>query len=81
MTAQRLIELRGIATVLITVDPEQSRQANPPRALHPAPYLPGRSLGEPDAELQRRILFDALGLLVSPGPPGTVDRRDYSPAR
>ena len=79
MTVQRLIELRGIPTVLITVDPEQSRQANPPRALHPAPFEPGRSLGEPDPQLQKRILIDALELLTTATTPGLIERRDYSP--
>ena len=78
MTVQRLIELRGIPTVLITVDPEQSAQANPPRALHPRPFVPGHSLGRPnDAALQARILTDALALIRDAREPGKIITTDY----
>jgi hypothetical protein len=78
VTVQRLIELRGIPTVLITVDPEQSAQANPPRALHPRPFVPGHSLGRPnDPALQKRILADALALVRDSREPGKIVSRDY----
>jgi len=78
VTVQRLIELRGISTVLITVDPEQSAQANPPRGLSPQPFVPGHSLGKPnDPALQRRILTDALGLLRDAKEPGRIVNVDY----
>ena len=79
MTVQRLIELRGISTVLITVDPEQSAQANPPRGLHPQPFVPGHSLGKPnDPALQKRILNDALALVRDAKEPGRIVSRDYA---
>jgi len=78
VTVQRLIELRGIPTVLITVDPEQSAQANPPRALHPRPFVPGHSLGRPnDVALQTRILTDALALIRDAREPGKIITTDY----
>ena len=78
MTVQRLIELRGIATVLITVDPEQSAQANPPRGLYPRPFVPGHSLGKAkDTALQKRILGDALALVRDGKEPGKLVSRDY----
>lgn len=78
MTVQRLIELRGIPTVVITVEPEQSRQANPPRGLNPEGFPAGHSLGRPqDAALQKRILLDALDLLAHPVEPGTIVTRRY----
>jgi hypothetical protein len=79
VTVQRAIEMQGIPTVLITVEPEESAQARPPRALCPKGFVPGHSLGRPrDAALQKRIILDALGLLlVSPPGLGDVLTRDY----
>lgn len=78
VTVQRMIEMVGIPTTLITVVPEESRQARPPRALAPVGYGPGRSLGEPNApELQRAIILDALGLLRGPPQLGEVILRSY----
>jgi D-proline reductase (dithiol) PrdB len=69
----------GIATVLITVAPEESEQAGPSRALYPKPFEIGQSLGRPgEADLQLQILKDALGLLKNPAEPGVVVTRDYS---
>ena len=69
----------GIPTVLITVEPEESAQARPPRALCPRGFIAGHSLGKPgDASLQKWILMDALGLLLAPAQPGEVISRDYS---
>jgi len=69
----------GIPTVLITVEPEESAQARPPRALCPAGFVAGHSLGRPNDEaLQKWIISDALGLLLSPPRPGEVIRRDYT---
>jgi len=68
----------GIPTVLITVEPEESAQARPPRALCPRGLIAGHSLGKPgDTALQKRILMDALGLLLAPAQPGEVIQRDY----
>lgn len=70
--------MQGIATVLITVEPEESMQARPPRALAPRGFKAGHSLGSPDAAVQRCILSDALELLEHPAEPGTLVTRDYT---
>ena len=76
---QRLIEMVGIPTVVITVEPEESAQARPPRALCPRGFIVGHSLGKPnEPELQKRILTDALALLTGPARPGEVIERDYT---
>jgi hypothetical protein len=78
VTVQRIIEMIGIPTVLITVEPEESRQARPPRALYPKGFVPGHSLGRPnDPALQKWILSDALALLSAEARPGEVIERDY----
>lgn len=58
---QREIEMAGIPTVLITVAPEQSMQAGPPRVIAPYHFKLGHSLGGPfQKEVQRQVLRDAL---------------------
>ena len=75
---QRAIEMIGLPTVVITVEPKETRQARPPRALCPRGFVPGHSLGRPnDAALQKAILMDALGLLTAAPRPGEVVERDY----
>jgi D-proline reductase (dithiol) PrdB len=70
--------MEGIPAVLVTVDPEQSWQARPSRALHPAGFRLGHSLGPPGArDLQKRVALDALDLLVHPIEPGSIARREY----
>ena len=79
VTVQRAIEMLGIPTVLITVEPEESAQARPPRALSPRGFVAGHSLGRPDDDaLQKRIVMDALALLSAPPQPGEVVLRDYT---
>ena len=79
MTVQRAIEMFGIPTVLITVEPEESAQARPSRALYPRGFKAGHSLGRAnDAALQKWIIMDALQLLLTPVEPGTVVARDYT---
>jgi hypothetical protein len=79
VTVQRTVEMIGIPTVLITVEPEESAQARPPRALCPRGFVAGHSLGRPrDPILQKQIMMDALGLLVGPPHPGEVIVRDYT---
>jgi hypothetical protein len=79
VTVQRAIEMIGISTVCITVEPEETLQARPPRALSPKGFIPGHSLGRPgDAALQKWILMDALQLLLSDPRPGEVVARDYT---
>ncbi len=76
---QRAIEMLGIPTVVVTVEPEETAQARPPRALCPKGFVAGHSLGRPnDPALQRWILADALGLLVGEPHPGEVIERDYT---
>lgn len=70
--------MRGIPTVLITVSPEASRQMRPPRALYPKGFKIGHSLGRPfQRELQKRVLRDALELLLEPPRPGEIIERTY----
>jgi hypothetical protein len=79
VTVQRTLEMIGIPTVLITVEPEESAQARPPRALAPRGFIAGHSLGRPkDAALQKWIIMDALGLLLGAPQPGEVLTRDYT---
>jgi hypothetical protein len=79
VTVQRAIEMLGIPTVVITVEPEETAQARPPRALCPKGFVAGHSLGRPcDPTLQKWILTDALGLLVGEPRPGEVIERDYT---
>jgi hypothetical protein len=78
VTVQRTIEMIGIATVVITVEPEETAQARPPRALCPAGYPAGHSLAKPnDPELQKRIIVDALALVTGEARPGEVVTRSY----
>jgi hypothetical protein len=73
--------MRGISTVLITVSPDVSRQMRPPRALYPSGFKIGNSLGKPfQGELHRRVLMDALSLVVGPAHPGEVIEREYDGA-
>jgi hypothetical protein len=79
VTVQRAIEMLGIPSVVITVVPEETAQARPPRALCPVGFAAGHSLGKPnDASLQKWILSDALALLTADPRPGEVIRRDYT---
>jgi hypothetical protein len=79
VTVQRAIEMLGIPTTLITVEPEESGQARPPRALCPRGFIAGHSLGRAkDEALQQWILSDALQLLLAPAQPGEVILRDYT---
>ena len=78
---QRAIEMLGIPTVVITVVPEETAQARPPRALHPKGFAPGFSLGRPnDPALQKWIIPDAVALLPATPRPGEVIERDYPSA-
>jgi len=78
VSVQRGIEMVGIPTVLVTVEPAESMQARPPRALCPRGFIAGHTFGRPrDSALQRWIIMDALGLLTAPPAPGEVITRDY----
>jgi len=76
---QREIEMAGIPTILITVAPEQSTQAGPPRMLAPYHFQLGHSLGGPfQPELQRRVLLDALKRWETREEPGRLWEIIYS---
>lgn len=65
--------MTGVSTVLITVEPEQTRMARPPRALWPVDYGLGNPLGRPgDTEEQKKILLEALNLAANPAEPGKI---------
>ena len=71
--------MQAIPTVQITVEPEETTQARVPRALCPRGYKNGCTLGQPlKPELHKRILLDALDLLVHPVAPGELVTRDYT---
>jgi len=75
---QRAVEMQGIPTVFVTAEPEETEQGRVPRALAPRGFAPGQSMGPAgDPALQRRVLWDALGLLTGPIRPGEVVVRDY----
>jgi len=85
---QREIEMVGIPTVHITVVPESSRQAGPPRAIYPKGFRQGNNLGGPGQnELQRKVLLDALRRWEAREEPGHIweiiyseyDRSDLQP--
>jgi hypothetical protein len=70
--------MQGIPTVLITVFPNESRQAGPPRAIHPRGFLPGNPLGGPfQPDLQRKVLRDALARWEAREEPGNIWEIDY----
>ena len=76
---QRTLEMVGLPTVVVTVEPEETAQARPPRALYPKGLVAGHSLGRPnDPALQKWILTEALDLLVAPPRPGEVVERDFT---
>lgn len=70
---QRAIEMAGIPTVLITLDPEKSGMYRPPRAIHPKGFPYGLSLGKPfDPPMQKLILMKALEQLTNKQEPGII---------
>lgn len=71
--------MTGLSTVLVSLSPEASLQAGPPRILHPLPFDLGHSLGAPDnPDQQLRVMRDALQLLKTPMEPATLVERSYS---
>jgi len=70
---QRAIEANGIPTILITVDPAQSAQARPPRAVHPIHRRIGTPVGPAnDVAAQRHTLERTFAALLDPVEPGTI---------
>ena len=75
---QREIEMTGIPTIIVTVEPESTRQAGPPRAIHPVGFRQGNSFGGPDQPaLQRRVLLDALRRWEAREEPGQIWELTY----
>ena len=69
----------GIPTVLITLLPENSRPAGPPRALAPQRFKLGNCLGGPHQNmLQRLVLQDALRRWEAREEPGNIWEIAYS---
>jgi hypothetical protein len=69
--------MTGLSTVVISLSPEASLQAGPPRIMRPNFEL-GHALGAPNQpDLQRRVLKDALQLLKTPMEPATLVAREY----
>lgn len=69
----------GIPTVLITTDKESSEQQRPPRAIQPAGFKWGHSLGTAaNKELQREVLLTALRQLAELHLPGSVRTLEFS---
>ena len=59
----RVIEEAGIPTVLVSTGRDLTQQVLPPRSVF-VNFPMGNAFGRPfDAETQRRILLDALGLV------------------
>lgn len=75
--------MAGIPTVLITTDKDSSEQQRPPRAINPAGFKWGHSLGTAaNVDLQREVLMTALEQLVElhmPGQVRTLEFKGYNP--
>ncbi len=70
---QRAIEAVGIPTILITVDPAQTVQARPPRAVHPIFNAIGTPVGKAgDVAGQRALLARTFAAMFDPIEPGTI---------
>ena len=69
----------GIPTILITVIPDSSLPAGPPRVFYPKGFRQGHSLGGPhQPELQRKVLRDALSRWEAREEAGTIWEREYA---
>jgi hypothetical protein len=74
---QNIIEGHGIATTSITLKPELTERMRVPRAAY-VRYPYGNALGMPgDAETQRAIMRDALGLIYDAPEPGLIAQLPY----
>ena len=70
--------MRGVPTVLFTVQPDESRVMRPPRAIFPVGFSLGHSLGPPhQPDLQRRVLQDGLRQLEELHMPGSIVEKSY----
>lgn len=70
--------MAGIPTVLITTDKESSEQQRPPRAINPAGFKWGHSVGTAaNRDLQMEVLRTALRQLEELHMPGTVRTLEF----
>ena len=68
----------GIPTILITLIPENSQPAGPPRGFNPKGFKLGNCLGGPHQnELQLKVLKDALSRWEAREEPGHIWAREY----
>lgn len=68
----------GLTTVLITLQPKASAEMGPPRAIHPARFTLGDSLGLPNRpDIQRAVLLDALRRWEAREEPGHIWELEY----
>ncbi len=70
--------MRGLHTVLVSVAPDSSMEAGPPRIMYPDGFAIGNPTGRPGMRnLQRKVVQDAFELLVTPMEPGHLVTRQY----
>ncbi len=73
VAVQREIEAKGIPTVLITVQPQESKIMRPPRAIYPVGHTMGRVLGAAgDVATQKKTLREALKQFEKLNTPGQI---------
>ena len=71
--------MAGVPTVLITTDKESSEQQRPPRAIQPAGFMWGHSLGSAaNRDLQAEVLKTALRQLEELHMPGQVRTLEFA---
>ncbi len=65
--------MAGIPTVSISLSPEATLEARPPRSIHPVGFELGHALGQPSQpDLQRRVLQAAIEYMSKLAMPGSV---------
>jgi hypothetical protein len=70
--------MTGLSTIVVSLSPESSLQAGPPRILFPKSFRLGNAFGGPQqSALQSQVLLDALQLLKTPLEPATLIEREY----
>jgi len=69
---QRLLEMSGLATIALTLEPELTKLVQVPRAMS-VDFPPGCPVGEPtDHAKQLKVVREALEYLTTMQQPGTV---------
>lgn len=75
---QKAIEDRGIPTVMISQYPKLSQYYDVSRIFYPVGFRPGHAVGPPDnPKLQKKVLADALQVLVDATEPLTLIEKEY----